>query len=493
VSEPEDVQAAVLARALEATTRSAVAAEGAASDPLHDPALVALAEEALGDALGPPRTGSELFPMTVWQHGAGHVGKRSPGVQFAGTIDTFVATLRQRAEIVAAKKTGWVVEPTTNSDGRRTNESTLFMHAVFLDCDNTGTWDATLERLSSLGLCHIAYQSSGYQPGVHKWRVVLPLASKFSVLNDLERAAWKKMYHRCRVLVGALGKLRAEGFDCRTDAPSIPWFITERRLATDLPRQVRFQPGASLDLLALAMALPVIETPEEESRPKRPVITVAAERPPMEDAEIDFLVSSLAAVTNAVPRGRRDLYMALPGAMLDRGVHPEDVLAVCTQVSLAYPRKHYDKHKDNVHGARTTIAKWAAKDPTYTRIGTLQGIFPEVAAVLDRLVPNLVDQALDESMAEGAAIHSDVEADVPDVSAPAAPSPSKKAKPNRLRVKLEKLAAEQAELVDDARRRAPAASLAPCSNRASRRSSTSASARRRSRPSSTWWATRWTR
>jgi hypothetical protein len=157
VSEPEDVQAAVLARALEATTRSAVAAEGAASDPLHDPALVALAEEALGDALGPPRTGSELFPMTVWQHGAGHVGKRSPGVQFAGTIDTFVATLRQRAEIVAAHV------PFTRTDGQTLHDwNAAFRERANLESDPEGrfefwviakqgrVWVQSIETLSAL-------------------------------------------------------------------------------------------------------------------------------------------------------------------------------------------------------------------------------------------------------------------------------------------------------------------------------------------------------
>ncbi len=452
----ERVESEVLARALATTDRKAVAARKESSNPLHDPTLVCLARRSLGDALGPLRHGPEPFPMTVWKHGAEHVGKKSPGVTYTGSIDTFVKILEQRAQIVAPKKSGWVVEPTTNRDGLRTNDSTLFMHAIFLDCDNTGTWERTLAALSGIGLAYIAYQSSGYQLDTPKWRVVLPLATPFSVLNDLERAAWKKLYHRVRVLVGALGELREEGFDPRTDAPSIPWFCTERRIDTDTPRQAVFRPGASLDVTALALSLPPVIDGEDEKKRKHNVSGIITERGPLDDAEIDEIVSALAKVTNSVPRGRRDIYLALPGVLLDRGVHPDDVMSICTEVSLAYPRKHADKHADNVHSCKTTITKFLAKDPTYTRIGTLQAACPEVAAVVDRFVPDLVQQGLRDSMVEGVAIHDEVETQ--ELSIPVPPptiqvtrqgdESKKRSKKNLLRKRLEKLAEERTALPD---------------------------------------------
>jgi hypothetical protein len=454
LSPEEQDESNALGKALLVTSRKAVAAGGSiSSNPLSSPLLISIAKDALSSSLGPRRLGDEPFPLTVWQHGATHVGKNSPGVRFTGSINTFLSVLAEQSKLIMPKRSGWVVEPSTNPTGVRTNAATLSLHSIFLDCDDHGTWNQTLTALREIGLAFIAYQSSGYSPDHPKWRLVLPLAAPFSVLNDLERAAWKKMYHRVRVLVGALGGLSEEGFDPRTDAPSIPWFLGTRRTESDLPRDFLFHPGASLDLTSLALALPPVI--EEDIKPKRLHTTVKTERDPMSDAELDLVIAALAATCNAIPRGRRDLYLSLPGVLLDRGVTPEDCLTICTEVSLAYPRKHAEKHQDNCHSAKTTIGKWQAGDDTYTRIGTLQATFPDVAAVLDRLVPDLVQQGLREAMDSSLASPSvSVDISPRGSDTPAAPTveaPTIQRKPGKaakLRKKLEKLAEEKVALED---------------------------------------------
>ena len=420
ISEEEEI--AALSRALESTNRKAVAAKKVASDPLTDPVLVELARRAMGESLGNPVDESSAFPLTVWRGGASHTGKPVwvkdgkfvepgtegaekregvPGVTFAGNISTFMKILDQRSKIVVEKKRGWVVEPTTTKSGKRTNEDTLTMNSLFLDCDANGEWDKTLASLKSLDFSYIAYQSSGYQPKSPKWRVVLPLSCPFPVTDDRGRASWKKLYHRCRVLVGALGELKEEGFDPRTDSSSIPWFLLERRSPSDELRKFHFHPGRSLDLTALAMALPVIEEAEEKVEHYVREESEDVDSEIMDDERFDEIVRELSLVVNHVPKGRRDLYLSMPGVMLDRGLHRDDVLGICTEVSASYPRKHADKHADNVHNCKTTIAKFLAKDPTYTRIGTLQAAFPDVAKVLDRLLPNALDQAISEAVTAG--------------------------------------------------------------------------------------------
>ena len=365
-------------------------AKACAQDALLDPALRDLARGALGQALGPPVSDSSPFPCMIWYGGARDVEATAwsrGGHRFTGTTSDFVEhVLFARSREVAEKRCGWVVEPVSNRDGRRTNDSTTCMHALFLDCDGAGTWDALLDALEDFA--HIAYESGGATPAVPKWRLVLPLASPFSVRDDAEGAAWKRAYHSCRVVFGALGGLLGPGFDPATDTPAAPWFVTERRRAEDPPRRVLWRPGASLDLPALLRRLPEIP-PEPEA------LYSGGCRPESTSVDLEEIVSALAKATCKVPRERRSLYLSLPGALLDRGVPPDDVRTICEDVSARYPRPDAEKHRDNCHSAETTIAKWERGEPV-TQIGTLNDLWPEVAKVLDRLLP---DPLLEETRA----------------------------------------------------------------------------------------------
>jgi hypothetical protein len=358
---------------------------------LRVPGLLALSQSALGAARGRRANGGDRFPASLWLGGARDT---DDGRDFLGTAGDFVKLLHHRATVIAPKGKGWVIEPTTNPSGRRTNDATVAMHALFLDCDGTGEWIKLLTALDGYGFVYVAYQSGGWSSSVPKWRVVLPLHAPFSTTTDVGIRQWKGIYNHARIVFGAVGDLLSVGFDPATETPCCPWFLTEKRAPDDSERQIiaRLE-GYTLDLAALALALPEIsdEEPEYETQSSAEKLTLSEER----QVEI---IDALAAVTNHVPIGRRDLYLALPGVLLDRGVPPDDVFAIIEGVSASYPRHHAEKHADNLHNARTTITRWEA-GTHYTRIGVLNTVAPDVAAVLDRVLPNLATKGIADNVA----------------------------------------------------------------------------------------------
>jgi len=358
---------------------------------LQIPGLLPLAQSALEAAKGRRASGGDLFPGSVWLRGARDT---DDGRDFTGKLGQFVKVLHHRATLVAPKGRGWVFEPTTNPSGRRTNEATVAMHALFLDCDGTGTWDKLLAALDALGFAYVAYQSGGWSPAVPKWRVIFPLHAPFSTTTEVGIRQWKGIYNHARIVFGAVADLLSVGFDPATETPCCPWFLTEKREENDPERQVVARTeGYALDLAALALALP--EIPDEE--PEYAVQSSAEKLTLSEERQVE-IIDALAAVTNHVPIGRRDLYLALPGVLLDRGVPPDDVFAIIEGVSASYPRHHAEKHADNLHNARTTITRWEA-GTHYTRIGVLNTVAPDVAAVLDRVLPNLATKGIADNVA----------------------------------------------------------------------------------------------
>ncbi len=254
---------------------------------------------------------------------------------------------------------------------------------LLLDCDGTGTWDQLLAVLMRHDYAFIAYQSGGWAPGTPKWRVVIPLSTSFDTSTETKQLAWKAVYNHARVVFGAVGGLLSVGFDPATETPCCPWFLTEKRNEADPLRQIVWRKGHSLDVLALTLALPAVD----EVAPAAPVARPHLQTETLSNDRFEEIVSALAAVTARVPANRRDLYMALPGVLLDRGLEADDVLAICETVSARYPRSHPEKHADNLHCAKTTVSKWD-RDDRVTRIGTLNRIAPQIARTVDDVVPD---------------------------------------------------------------------------------------------------------
>ncbi len=342
------------------------------------PELRSLSLRALEDARGKRVDENEKFHCTIWTGGATDT---YGGRRFLGSIADFARVLSERARVVKLKNTGWVVEPTTNTDGHRCNASTTAVHALFLDCDGAGSWDHLLETLTSLDFALIAYESGGHAPPVHKWRVVLPLSQPFETIHEIQQTTWKTIYHHTRVVVGSVAGLLGAGFDSSTDTPCHSWYVTERRDAGAPLRRVVWRAGRTLDLVALALALPHVEL---EDRPRSSGIAVAASEP-LSDSRLEEIVSALCAPMSRITHTRRDLYLALAGVMCDRGV-ADDTVEIVEEVSRRCPGEQ-DRHREHVHCARTTVAKWESGG-FYTRIGTLHDRWPEVAAALDSVLPN---------------------------------------------------------------------------------------------------------
>ena len=355
---------------------------------LLEPTLRAYALDVLAGARGPLINASRVFPASLW---LGGVEDTKDGRDFTGTFGSFAQLLTERAEAHAAKGCGWVVEPTTNSNGHRTNASTKSMHAVFLDVDGRGEWHPLLQALVELDFAFIAYQSGGWTPSTPKWRVVFPLHMSFITMTEEKQAAWKQVYHRIRTTVGAIAQLNGEGFDPATDTPCCPWFLTEKRNPNDPSRKVVWRTGHTLDLMSLILALPPIEETVLVRSTARETIKFS-----ITDEKRDEIVDALSRATSSVPSGRHELYLALPGVLLDRGISPDEVLEIIEAVSLNYPRSHPKFHADNMHNAKTTVGRWEDGAPV-TRIGTLNDRWPEIAQAIDRVLPDTLTSSLLEN------------------------------------------------------------------------------------------------
>lgn len=355
---------------------------------LDDPGLHQLALSALSGATGRPVTESDSFPSMLWPGGATDTygGKR-----FKGTVGDFVErVLRARALVTAPKRSGWVVTPTSNKDGHRTNASTTAVHALNFDCDGRGEWFELLATFQQLGLAYIAYQSGGWTPATPKWHVLVFLDEPSDTSDPAKIDAHKRSYNAVRVLLGAIARLPGEGFDPTVETPAVPIFITERRSESDPPRQVLWCPGLALDLPALLAALPEVPVADLTGRAGGEV----EEGEVLADERLEQIVAALCEPMSKILSGRRDLYLCLAGTLLDRGLTGDDMISIVEQVSIRCPGDpeytHAEvetKHKQHVHDAETTAAK-RATGGEYTRVGTLVERWPDVMRAIDAVLPN---------------------------------------------------------------------------------------------------------
>jgi hypothetical protein len=323
---------------------------------------------------------------------AGGASDTYGGKRFKGSVGDFVErVLRARASVVAEKRRGWVVTPTSNSDGHRVNASTTAVHAVSLDCDGSGHYRTISNLLGELGFAHILYQSGGWSPATPKWHLLLILDSPSDTSDPAKIDAHKRAYQAVRVVLGALAELSGEGFDPTVETPSVPVFITERRAEADPPRQVIWREGRALDLAKLLDALPPLPRDSHHDRFDDEIDEV----PPLADDKLEAVVAQLCAPMSKILSGRRDLYLCLAGALaFDRALADDDVLSVIEQLSLrcpgdpSYTRKERDdRHRQHVHDAETTLKK-RRDGGVATRIGTLVECWPDVARALDAALPN---------------------------------------------------------------------------------------------------------
>lgn len=244
--------------------------------PLMDAAVRVVALDALVTAIGPAVT---TVAWTVWPR----INHTRYGQRHEGTWSAFAAWHSAQASIVAVKGEGAVHNATTTVDGHRCNASTAFVHAVNLDCDGLGEWDALVAGLRRLGLAFVAHQSGGWKPGVPKWHIIIPLAEPFLGGSPEREIAWRESYTTLRTALGAVAGLRGVGFDPATDAISNPAYTGNRRSTEAPPRVVLAQAGVTLDLdkLLAALPAPVVMSPNPPvpQVPRRPHTTTTEPQP----------------------------------------------------------------------------------------------------------------------------------------------------------------------------------------------------------------------
>lgn len=105
------------------------------------------------------------------------------------------------------------------------------------------------------------------------------------------------------------------------------------------------------------------------------------------DQVVDGLIGPISEI--GVGGGRHRLYLHLSGALLDRGVPPDDLERVVETLSLQAGVDEPSEIRDRLAGARTTLNMFKTGVP-YTRIGELQALHAPVAQALDRVLPDRV-------------------------------------------------------------------------------------------------------
>lgn len=222
------------------------------------------------------------------------------------------------------------------------------------------------ERAPSLGTAAIYFSPQGY-------RVIQPLAAPVPVDQaEPMLRAW-------------LAQLRDEGCD-----PSVMEAKDWTRLQR-VPFCVRDGKRITSEWMdtSRCVAITPPPAPTVRARPRRQRITgVPSEVPEFSKAlPADWTPMRVRLVADAVRRVESEwhrLFLALAGALLERGVDAAFIPAICEAVSLATGTD--DRTEDRVLGAMSTVAK-AASGQKVTGDDGLRAGWPTVADALDETTP----------------------------------------------------------------------------------------------------------
>ena len=256
----------------------------------------------------------------------------------------------------------------------------LKFNCLFADIDNPplpgqkahGPWTPDLRaRQRELWETVPALQTAGCYFGGGGWRAVQPLTEPAPIeLAEGYLLDWQD-------------ELRAAGVD--VDVRCKDWTRLYRA-----PYALRDGTIYCLEPPQLDRMVPVTRpaptrrttTPRARAGSPRPTFTMPegfAEAPPSDWPSAR--VARVATAVRQVATNWHDLFLALAGALLDRGVAPRDVPALCGAVSIATGAD--DRTGDRVDSARSTVACAAGGAP-YTGDAALRSRWPEVAAALDQ-------------------------------------------------------------------------------------------------------------
>lgn len=282
----------------------------------------------------------------------------------------------------------------------------LKFNCLFADIDNPplpgqkahGPWTSELRaRQRDLWETVPALQTAGCYFGGGGWRAIQPLAEPVPIelaegylldWQDELRAAGVDVDVRCKDwtrLYRAPYALR-EGVIYCLEPPML-----DRMIAVTRPAPMR----------RMAVARPRVGSP----RPTFAMPEGFAEVAP--GAWPPSRIERVAEAVRRVETNWHELFLALAGALLDRGVAPRDVPALCGAISLATGAD--DRTGDRVDGARTTVACAAGGAP-YTGDAALATRWPGVAAALDQATGSMAATRLRRALAADVRPATDLEA-----------------------------------------------------------------------------------
>jgi hypothetical protein len=241
------------------------------------------------------------------------------------------------------------------------------LHALVADVDNPdhGPWtpdlleeaDAQHRTLAILRTAGYYYTSAGR-------RIVQPLAEPVAV--DVGE----------QILERWLGALETAGVPVDRNCRDWTRLFRLPSVAREDGKHQRQRPILD-DMEPVAFAAPPPQPVRRRTlRAVSGPVEFAAEVPPLWKPR----ARTLAEAALGVPSDWHALFMALAGALLDKGVPPELVPAICEAVSVE--TSNDDRTEDRVAAARTTVDRHLAGDG-YAGADTLLVKWPGVAAALD--------------------------------------------------------------------------------------------------------------
>jgi hypothetical protein len=237
------------------------------------------------------------------------------------------------------------------------------------------------------------------------YRLVLRLAAPVVLRDAEDAAAWRRMYlGACAHLSRRYGIVADLQCCDWTHLYRLPRVVRDGRLASPefigAPQAIgawSYAPPpeeAALDLAEarrLATTSKVWRTKLRHLDPSAASAAVSRQwrRGPgrhLGDADRDRIASTLAAPISAVADGRHPLYLALCGAILERGVPPDGLVAL-VQAVAERAGDDPERVRRRAADARSTVERWKRGEPV-AATGVLSRDWPEVARILDDLLPD---------------------------------------------------------------------------------------------------------
>ena len=228
-------------------------------DPLLDPVVLRVAEYALEQAYDHnDLVGTVEIGVVDVQHGAHRRGTAS--TETYPSLPDLARDLRSASLLEQAKGSGVAWTPGIPRVADLCDHEIARVTMFGGDADDVGGWGPTRAKLDLIGAGYLVYDSAGSRRSGPRFRLGLPLRRHWIIDGSPDPDAaireWKRAYHLARLALGAIGRLRAKGYDASCDALGNRLYAGYRRpdAAADRRASVGACEGKAFDLEGLVGA-----------------------------------------------------------------------------------------------------------------------------------------------------------------------------------------------------------------------------------------------